>query len=168
MILSDRDINVIFETISTGLKNPNISDYVERLRPDEPELLDWRFKLHGAIGALEAAGQTTDNLSVNVYNLLFGQPAPGKRAGRDHQYSVDVDALSPTGALRHFTYDVAAQNSLDAYVQLAKRLVYRAIPDVVEVRVFAGLKSERKPQQSTARVFTRKELIYVKATGKAA
>jgi len=163
MILNETDVNTIFRTAHSGLSNPSLAEHIDALRPRHPDLMDWRFELRGALNALEAAGQATRSASLDVQELLFGKPAPGKRVGRDRRFSVEVNALTPQRDTRELCFDVAAMNATDAYVQLAKRLVYRAIPDVFEVRVYDGLDKDRRDNQPPARVFKRDDLIFVKA-----
>ena len=163
MILTDTDVNAIFRMAHGGLSNPALAEHIDALRPRHPDLMDWRFELRGALNALEAAGQATRSASLDVQELLFGKPTPGKRAGRDRRFSVEVSALTPQRETRRLRFDVAAMNATDAYVQLAKRLVYRAIPDVFEVRVYDGPDKDRRDDHPPARTFQQDDLIFVKA-----
>jgi hypothetical protein len=60
-----------------------------------------------------------------------------------------------------FSFDVMSMNPVDAYVQLTKRIAYKAIPDIEAVLVYAGLKLDRNNNSSPVLSFAKDELIIV-------
>lgn len=54
-----------------------------------------------------------------------------------------------------------SMNPIDAYVQLTKRIAYKAIPDIEAVLVYAGLKLDRNNNSSPVLSFAKDELIIV-------
>jgi len=60
-----------------------------------------------------------------------------------------------------FSFDVMSMNPIDAYVQLTKRIAYKAIPDIEAVLVYAGLKLDRNNNSSPVLSFAKDELIIV-------
>ena len=54
-----------------------------------------------------------------------------------------------------------SMNPIDAYVQLTKRIAYKAIPGMEAVLVYTGLTLDRAVTSGPLQVFAKDELIYV-------
>lgn len=164
MSLSNREVDNIFQSIVIQVDDPpkSLETSMAQFKPEDPTRMEWRFELRGFVRGLTVTGKLDDAVLGQTWWLFNHQPREsGERPGRDLMFSVDVHASehSDSGCVFHF--EVAAMNSMDAYVQLSKRLVYRTIPDVFHVDVFEGLFKDRYEGQETVRVFRKDELIFV-------
>ena len=164
MIIGHEETEALFDTIRDDLCEPteNLLAIVESFRPLDPSLMDWRFELMGFVRGLLIGGLISSKAVKETREVLFGPVKPNEqREGRDFHYSIDVHSRSVDGSERTIQFDVAAMNTMDAYVQLTKRLVYRTIPDVFKVDVFIDFLKNRTEIQNPARRFEKDELIFV-------
>ena len=138
-------VDRFFEEVQDDLINPMTqqTDHILNLKPlpHEFSMLDWRYRLIGFVESLLINNQYALEHYEKLKFDLFGPSAlfQEKRLGRERQFNIQVTTKDG----RHFDFDVAAKNAHDAYHQLAKRLSYRAIPDVNQVDIFSGKLSQR-------------------------
>jgi len=162
MIITDVQANSIFLSLRQHIPDPSLVSALEAIRPHSPETLEWRYELKGFIGALTASNALSHTPSNEALTLLFGKPVDSEgRPGRKYKFSIDVFSTLPNGETRLIPFDLAAMNAFDAYVQLTKRMTYRAISEIDYVAVFDGMQHERKATQAPAKRFENDELIYV-------
>ena len=151
-----------FQAVQDALINPMTqqTDHILNLKPlpHEFSMLDWRYRLIGFVEALLFNNQYALEHYEKLKYDLFGPSAlfQEKRLGRERQFNIKV--ITKEG--RYFDFDVAAKNAHDAYHQLAKRLSYRAIPDVNKVNVFSGKLSQRD-SSDLLYSFKETELIHI-------
>jgi len=162
MIITDQQANQLFLTLRQHIPNPSLHSALEAIRPVSPDTLEWRYELRGFIGALQASEALSHTPGDEALRILFGKPADmSERPGRKYTFSIEVFSTLPRGETRCFSFDVAAMNAFDAYVQLTKRMTYRAISEIDCVCVFDGMQHERKVAQAPVKRFECDELIYV-------
>ena len=122
------------------------------------EGLEWRYRLRGYAEGLRATDLIESSDYENIVSTLFGNHAKAEqRPGRDFKYSVDILAEKE----RRFTFDVPSMNPVDAYVQLTKRIAYKAVPGIISVLVYSGFEDERQPDSKPIRTFSHDELVFV-------
>jgi hypothetical protein len=133
-------------------------DDIKPLR-HEIDCLEWRYRLRGFTEGLSASNlldiSVVENLGAALF--MFRSNNLDERPGRKYKYSVDIK----TEQNKVFTFDVPAMNPVDAYVQLTKRIAYKAIPGITTVAVFAGLEATRLPSATPLKTFEKNELVFV-------
>lgn len=125
------------------------------------ESLEWRYRLDGYIKGLLAAGILDKEDYKKTYTRIYPDreinDSENERPGRNHTFTVIIERSSK----EKYTFNVAAMNAVDAYVQLTKRVAYKAIPDIERVYVYDGLYIEQTAEQKLLRQFDSSELINV-------
>lgn len=165
--LTDEVIEAIFNSIVSSLKGQNKKaiTVLNEIRPSqhEKDSLEWRLKLEGYIKGLQTTGTLSDEDHQIAYSALYPDrqihDGENDRPGRDHKYTV----LIVTTLDNNHSFDVAAMNPLDAYVQLTKRVAYKSIPDIVKVSVYEGFGIDATDAHVPVRQFDHSELIHTRS-----
>ena len=157
-------VDQIFDKIISDIsaEHHKVITHLEDIKPkaqNQIETIEWRYNLSGFISCLNASDLINDKTYTDTIETLFCKQASqtDKRPGRDYKYSVDIIAEKD----KIFSFDVMSMNAFDAYVQLTKRIAYKAIPGIEAVLVYAGLKMDRRDTSSPVQSFANDELIFV-------
>ncbi|MFV9615245.1 MAG: hypothetical protein ACNYZG_04765 [Gammaproteobacteria bacterium] len=157
-------VDQIFARISSNISSEHnkVIHYLEDIKPKgqhQIETIAWRYNLSGFVSCLSASDIIDEKTYTDTIETLFCKQAShnDKRPGRDFKYNVDII----TEKDKIFSFDVMSMNPVDAYVQLTKRIAYKAIPGIEAVLVYAGLKVDRNNNSNPVQSFAKDELIFV-------
>lgn len=138
-------------------------DVLRALLDKCPRTLDdenWRWELSGFVSALSAMGQLQEGAEASILRELFPDLDERQRKkARSKSFSIDIYTLSASLEARKFQYDVPALNPFDAYAKLAMRGNYNRLENVDVVQVFNGNRTERGPNQTPLKSFSREEVV---------
>lgn len=134
---------------------------LDDIKPLQHEIncLEWRYRLRGFAEGLSASNLLDISVVENLGEALFMARSANQdeRPGRKYKYSVVIT----TEQNKIFTFDVPSMNPIDAYVQLTKRIAYKAIPGITSVAVYSGLEAARLPSAIPLKTFEKNELVFV-------
>ena len=157
-------VDQIFDQIISNISSEHhkVISCLEDIKPNSQhqiETIEWRYNLSGFIACLSASDLIDEKTYTDTIESLFCNQAShnDKRPGRDYKYSVDIIAEKD----KISSFDVMSMNAIDAYVQLTKRIAYKAIPGIEAVLIYAGLKLDRNSASSPVKSFAKDELIFV-------
>lgn len=161
--LTENQVNEFFKEIKENI--PHSANHVHKALDDikplhhEINCLEWRYRLRGFTEGLSVSNLLDISVAENLGEGLFmaRSATQDERPGRKYKYSVDIT----TEQNKVFTFDVPSMNPIDAYVQLTKRIAYKAIPGIMSVAVYAGLEATRLPSAIPLKTFEKNELVFV-------
>ena len=138
MLLQNR-LDTFFNTIEDAIVcDKDTANYVTGLKPPQHEIetLGWRYRTLGFIEAMLIVNKIRLEDYESFFHTLFEQQHNqiNTRNKLSTQFAVRVH-----GESGYVDFDVMAQNKIDAYYQLTKRITYRAITDITRIEVFTGM-----------------------------